>query len=227
MIFGDRLEPAASAVSTATAQWLDRSCRSPWGTVGSLVPNGYESFLRISAPDPSLDDWWSAYRLLFAAVGAVGRRHTTRPDRARFAIWDGHGFDRIQTSIAWREEPADEAEGRRREAERARRRDADARRNAEIAATLDRLPRLRRPHRSYYLLDGPVGAVDGLRYPDGDRWRNPDLLWPDDRAWFVATDVDLWSLYVGGRHDVIDELADATPTACEPVELDTPLQIES
>ena len=29
-------------------------------------------------------------------------------------------------------------------------------------------------------------------------WRNPDLFWPDDRRWFIATDVDFWSLYIGG-----------------------------
>ncbi len=35
---------------------------------------------------------------------------------------------------------------------------------------------------------------------------SPTLLWPADRAWFVAGDVDLDSTYVGGTSDLIDDL---------------------
>jgi hypothetical protein len=45
-----------------------------------------------------------------------------------------------------------------------------------------------------YLVTGAVSAVTDLRQPDSSDWRNPDLFWPDDRRWFVATDVDFWSL---------------------------------
>ena len=57
-------------------------------------------------------------------------------------------------------------------------------------------------------------------------FRNPDLFWPDDRRWFVATDVDFWSVYVGGDDDLVAELAGAVPTECELVDLDRPLPIE-
>ena len=84
-----------------------------------------------------------------------------------------------------------------------------------------------RPHRAYYLLEGPVAAVTELRDPgSGGNWRNPDLFWPDDRRWFVATDVDFWSLYVGGDGTFITELARSVPTHSEPVALDHHLEIE-
>ena len=54
-----------------------------------------------------------------------------------------------------------------------------------------------------------------LREPGGDRWRNPDPCWPADRAWFLATDVDFWSLDVGGSCDSVDDLTDAGTTAVE------------
>ena len=57
-------------------------------------------------------------------------------------------------------------------------------------------------------------------------WRNPDLYWPDDRRWFVATDVDFWSLYIGGDKDFIAELTTSVPTRTEIVSFDQHLEIE-
>ncbi len=51
------------------------------------------------------------------------------------------------------------------------------------------------PYRSMVLFRGPLDAV--TTWLDlGDQ--GPSLWWPEDRAWCVATDVDLMSTYVGG-----------------------------
>lgn len=223
MIFGDGVRPADTVAST---EWLEHSCRGEWWTVGALVPNRYESLLRVDAPAQCADDWWSAYRDLFEVVASIGERHTSSPERAWYAMWEGHGFDRAETHVAWHDPPADETERRARAAERARLGDERRRHNADIGAALDQMPRFDRPGRTYYLVEGPVRAVSRLRHPDGDDWRNPDLFWPDDRRWFVATDVDFWSLYIGGRSGFVAELADSVPTHSEPVDLDRPLDIE-
>lgn len=83
------------------------------------------------------------------------------------------------------------------------------------------------PDRSYYLMGGPAAAVDGLRYPGVDGWRNPDLIWPDDHRWFVATDVDFWSLYIGGDIDLVVELHKSVPTRTELVGPGTWLELEN
>ncbi len=226
MMFGDTVRPADTIAST---EWLDASCRGESWTVGALVPNHYESFLRLDAPaadDEDDADWWAAYRELFDVVASIGERHTASPDRAWFAIWDGHGFDASQTRLVWRSGPVDEAERRAREARQAELRDEDRRRHAAIRAELDQIPRIARPDRTYDLLQGPVSAVTTLRYPDAESWRNPDLWWPDDRRWFVATDVDFWSLYVGGPSSFVAELADSVPTGSERVGLDHQLEHE-
>lgn len=44
--------------------------------------------------------------------------------------------------------------------------------------------------------DGPAGRVP----------EPPNILWPADRAWFVASDTDLDSTYVGGSGELIDVL---------------------
>lgn len=189
MAFGRRLERADDA---APAAWIGPEVAGAFGTVGGFVPNRYESLLRLFPPATDDDDWWEAYRNLFATLAAVGARHTSTPDQAWFAVWEGHGFD------------SDETHG-----------------------VLASIPTFSLPHRNYYLVTGQVAALSGMRYPGlHDAWRNPDLVWPDDRSWFVATDVDIWSLYVGGRASFIRELADSVTTPTAIVDLDDELELE-
>jgi len=222
MVFGDHLEPADSVLS---AEWIGPGCSGVPGTVGALVPNHYESQIRLFPPAPSPEDWWPRYRELFDTVASVGKRHTSTPERAWFAIWDGHGFDRVTTHIAYRG-PVDDESLRMLERRRAALRAEDQQRQASIASALAPIPRFALPDRDYYLLTGQVTAVTGLRYPNDNGWRNPDLFWPDDREWFVATDVDFWSLYVGGHDAFIRELTERVTTATEIVGYDFGLELE-
>jgi hypothetical protein len=184
-MFGHRITPAPS---DASANWIREACRSSDWTVGAIVPNDYASYLRVMAPPPSDGDWWADYRRLFEAIASSGAQHTSNPDRAWFAIWEGHGFD--------------------------------------TTASMRLLPRLEMPGRSYYVLGGAVAAVTEVRYPDSGTWRNPDLFWPDDREWFVATDVDFWTVYIGGTHELVTDVASRVTTPTEPVSLGHPLVAE-
>jgi len=83
---------------------------------------------------------------------------------------------------------------------------------------LDYIPVFEDVHhdREYYLLEGPVTAVTALRQPgrrhQGSDWRQPDLWWPADHAWIVATDVDIWCNYVGGTSALTEAIADTITT---------------
>ena len=73
-------------------------------------------------------------------------------------------------------------------------------------------PRVRLPGRDYILLEGPLDSVNEI----GERtdWQGrshfepyaPNLWWPDDRAWCVATEIDLDSTYVGGSTVLVRDL---------------------
>ena len=178
------------------------------------------------SPDPGLEHWWSAYRDLYEVVASIGERHTSSPHRAWFAVWEGHGFATATTHVAWRG-PLDDETQRALDERRHQLRVESDRRNAAVRAALLEIPTFELPDRRFYLLTGPVSAVTQLRYPPPtNEWRNPDLLWPDDRRWFVATDVDFWSLYIGGDDDFIAALASNVPTPSEIVGFDRPLEIE-
>jgi hypothetical protein len=61
------------------------------------------------------------------------------------------------------------------------------------------------PAREYVLMRGPVerAAANLAKEPSE---QSANLWWPDDRAWFVATDVDLMTTYVGGTTVCIADL---------------------
>lgn len=64
--------------------------------------------------------------------------------------------------------------------------------------------RLHLPDRSYYLMRGTIDAATKSVSPT--YWQSPSLWWPSDRAWCVATEVDLMSTYVGGPADCIKHI---------------------
>ena len=77
-----------------------------------------------------------------------------------------------------------------------------------LDSSYQRKPRISVPHRDFLLFAGPLEAV--LEFADGaNLWRTPSLWWPADRAWFVATDIDLMDTYVGGSGDCIKQVRDS------------------
>lgn len=172
------------------AEWI-RGRLGSFGTVGGLVPNMYDRCSRV-APAPFTEgDWWEEQRAVVAAIARTAARHTSTPEQAWFAIWTGH-------SSAY-DDPA-------------------------IHPQLAQVGTFDLPHRSYYLLSGPVTSASSIDEPGGrgmsSSFRPPDLWWPEDRAWFVATDVDFWSNFVGGSVELAEALAEAVPTSAHEVTLD-------
>ncbi len=71
----------------------------------------------------------------------------------------------------------------------------------------------------YLLVRGPV-ELAAENFADEPVEQSAQLWWPDDRAWCVATDVDLMTTYVGGSAACIAELvaADGLEAAAVPAE---------
>lgn len=64
--------------------------------------------------------------------------------------------------------------------------------------------RLHLPDRAYLLLRGPVEAAATSFVPF--HHQSPNLWWPQDRAWCVATEIDMMWTYVGGSNACIAEI---------------------
>lgn len=60
------------------------------------------------------------------------------------------------------------------------------------------------PARDYFLLQGPIDAAPESAVES--RERSANLWWPDDRAWCVATEIDLNTTYIGCAEPCRDEI---------------------
>jgi len=87
------------------------------------------------------------------------------------------------------------------------------------------MPLFELPWREHRLLSGPLDAalemgsvVNGVFFP-----HSPSLIWPDDHAWCVATDVDLRSTYIAATPALADELLSDGRLETWLVRLDDPL----
>ena len=95
--------------------------------------------------------------------------------------------------------------------------------------------RVHLPQRDYALYGGPIEmALASLELPcsgdeagDPEETRNhqsPNLWWPEDRSWFVATEIDVAWTYVGGTEATVQAILDAEGLEALLVELtDKPL----
>lgn len=77
-------------------------------------------------------------------------------------------------------------------------------------------PKVRLPNRDYILFEGSLEAAAELSEPFGHRVghmffpQSPNLFWPDDHAWCVASEIDLFCTLVAGPEALIEALlADA------------------
>lgn len=74
--------------------------------------------------------------------------------------------------------------------------------------------------REYVLLAGPLSAVPRLGDPDalgGSSPKSPNMFWPADRAWCVASEIDFDSTLIGGSCDLIQTVLDAPGLDAWPV----------
>ncbi|HET7327253.1 MAG TPA: hypothetical protein VFJ14_08190 [Nocardioidaceae bacterium] len=123
------------------------------------------------------------------ALVDVLRGWTTTAARWWFAIWDGYGWDDWEL-IEWPDGQPRPMYGPA---------SVDKPVPDEVLAG----PRVKHPGRTYLLYSGAPG--DALVFVNIEN-QSPNLWWPEDRSWCVATELDLHYTYIGGSTDLIHRL---------------------
>ena len=86
--------------------------------------------------------------------------------------------------------------------------------------------RVRAPGRDYLLFRGPIDAIMAFLAGDGPFWgHSPNIWWPEDRAWCVATDIDLYDTYVGGSVECIEAIMSNPDLEALPTTIDARLDL--
>jgi hypothetical protein len=147
-------------------------------------------------------------RILCAALA----QHTSTPASCWLCLWDGYGWLHGSPSVA--------IMGRR----------------GSIpvppvfpAEVLDG-PRVRLPGRDYLLFAGPLAAAPQLGWTDPYGFffpQSPNLFWPADHAWCVASEIDLFCTLVGGSDDLAEALIADPRLDTWPVQPHDPIAFDS
>ena len=86
--------------------------------------------------------------------------------------------------------------------------------------------RVRAPGRDYLLFRGPIDAIMAFLAGDWPFWgHSPNIWWPEDRAWCVATDIDLYDTYVGGSVECIEAIMSNPDLEAIPTTIDARLDL--
>ncbi len=129
-----------------------------------------------------------------AQLAPILAQHTSTPDRCWFCLWEGYAYltGAMAERTAWNP------------------RGGYAPRPPSPPRLVPppKLPagRVQLPNRNYVLFAGSVDQGDG--WQDG-----PNLWWPEDRSWCVASEVDLDYTLVGGSPALAEELIKAGAVA--------------
>jgi hypothetical protein len=206
-------EPAAvPAASAAAASWVIEGVRNFDYTVGSVVPVGFEAYARVFHPAGRsegrelVDVRWADVARDYGRVmhplvewgSLTGTWSSTDP--YRHLIWDqapstGKPPARLVRGLAtalapYTQTPDDcsfavwEGWG------------------GGIAERLAGAAHFSLPQRPMLLLRGPLNAANAVA-----QWGEPpNVWWPEDRAWCVASEIDLMTTYVGGSASCIAAL---------------------
>lgn len=203
-----------SATNVEPANWVVRLLERADGTVGSQVPPVFEAYARIFHPAlrEVAEDRWET--VPWSEVAAHNGRTVHREMQWPGVTASSTLYNVAEQPPAWDREPA---EGYlplvlvpvlTSLLSRATR-TADHCWFGVWEGWGDLLPSVRSaplfeiPARRMHLLQGPI---EGLRWPTchGSQSERVNLCWPDDRAWFLSTDIDFMWTYVGGPRELID-----------------------
>ena len=191
------------------ADWITGS-ELPWQQLAGFGPSGFTAYARLRfLPDPAydgqsendvdFDDGVSESAKLSAALQVLSR-HTSTPDAYYFCLWDGWG---------WNEDSADSAlidfeSGSARPVSHEAARPGVA---PSSPSSAHKEPKVVIPNRAYFLFQvsevGDRDLAQGRLWPD---LPDPAFIWPADRAWCLANDVDPHWAGIGAGALAIDGL---------------------
>jgi hypothetical protein len=187
------------------AEWSAKELHSTVNFEDLATRNDGQHWSSMGAADPDeeLD------RSLCAHLSAILAQFTATPDLCWYCVWFGYGDIKLN-------QPAIEV-----------------------------TPRITSSGREYFLFRGAVRSVTSLEFPntaqllraEGARderenemiapppsFHSPNFWWPEDRAWFVSTEIDGPSTYIGGSAQLIARLLDDAKLEVLPASVQDPFE---
>lgn len=173
------------------SRWAKVAARN--GRIAHPVMQLHRISCRVGDPEPNWQQpapgvsWGSLPAEELQALASVLGRHTSASAVCWFGVWQGYGQLHGSPAVV-------------RLSSTGQGGDVPGIAPPEVLAG----PRLRAPGREYLVLWGPLSSALTLQASLGGQ--SPNLWWPADRTWCVATEIDLAWTYVGGSAALIADL---------------------
>jgi hypothetical protein len=175
----------------SVANWVKESLY-PWdehdySKLGTDIPDCYELYLSIrNKVKATAEEWYPSFNHEKLVVKLMD--YTETPDHCFYGMWNGFGID-------YEEEREYLFKGKERK--------FDSWSGKYWFTNL-----LKLENRDYYLFEGTL--IDSLNIVDFS-WmyhvnEYVNLMWPLDRSWFLAKEIDYEVTFIGGSKELIDEL---------------------
>ena len=210
----------------SVGDWI-RESLAPWipfaenpVTIGIVIPSGFESYVLIRHTGPG-DSQGALGNKTLATLLETLSKFTATPEVCFHALWEGQGwmhagsvatfkrlryprlhrfFRPVTIRFSWRRSM------RRRVRDQVQ--SLDHLQSHTLPEGIMQAERFTLPNRGYLLMRGPLTDAKsiGWIFSESFHSQSPNIIWPQDRQWILATEIDFNVTLVGGSEALISSI---------------------
>lgn len=210
------------APDVSVGDWI-RESLAPWVafseiplTIGIVIPKGFESYVLVHHTGPGDHPGGLGNESLGMLIEILSN-FTITPEECFLALWDGYGWMH-RGSVATYKPPRHPKLYKffrpisiRIGARRFRRRiwtqaqSLDHLESHTLPEGIMKSDRFKLPNREYLLMRGPLSEARkiGWIFSESFQPQSPNLLWPRDRGWILAAEIDFNVTLIGGSESLV------------------------
>ena len=207
----------------SVGDWI-RESLAPWVpfseipvTIGIVIPGGFESYVLVRH-DGSGDTHGALGNGTLTTLLETLSTFTTTPEICYHALWEGQGWMhsgsisilkpskypklhrflrpldfRIRWQFAWRKRIRNQVQA------------LDHLKSHTLPDGIMDAERFNLPNRGYLLMRGPLEEAKsiGWIFSESFHSQSPNIIWPQDRQWILATEIDFDVTLIGGSEALI------------------------
>ncbi len=219
------------AQDVSVGDWIKDSL-APWiafsetpVTVGIVIPQGFESYVLVRHAGESDQHGTLGNETLTTLIGLLSQ-FTDTPENCFHALWNGYGWmyprsvstfkrlrfpklHRLFRPILIRFDIRSAKKIRNRVGAQVQ--TLDCLESHTLPVGVMQSEQFKLPNREYLLMCGPLSEARkiGWVFSESFHHQSPNLLWPSDRSWILATEIDFNVTLIAGSEKLIQTILKA------------------